>query len=171
MLKYGITSYSALMAIFKTVSRVFKGSSAKTTEELLVGTACAETLLGTFPDAHPEKHGVGLMQMDKIAFLDVQRRTSKHTKLNVWHRFDIDIDTVKHEDLAYRPELSILFARLFYMLIPEPFPTELEEQAKYWKRYYNTEAGKGTPEEYMERLRLCYEKYMQGNTSLFNLKL
>ena len=39
------------------------------------------------------------------------------------------------------------------MSIPDPIPPKVEDRAKYWKTHYNTVAGKGTPEKYLERLR------------------
>lgn len=46
--------------------------------------------------------------------------------------------------------LAVLFARIHYLRVPEPVPESLTEQAAYWKKYYNTAAGKGTAEQYIE---------------------
>ena len=66
--------------------------------------------------------------------------------------FGIVESTLNYEILAYSPLLAMVFARLFLKLIPEEFPGTLEGRAKYWKKYYNTEAGAGTPEEYIENV-------------------
>ena len=48
---------------------------------------------------------------------------------------------------------AVLFARLHYLRVAEAIPDGLEAQARYWKRFYNTVAGKGTPEQYMASWR------------------
>jgi len=57
--------------------------------------------------------------------------------------------------MTHDDRLACAFARLHYYWHAEPVPAALGEQAAYWKRYYNTVAGKGTEEAYM----LAYEKY------------
>jgi len=47
-------------------------------------------------------------------------------------------------------KLGCLFSRLHYMRIPKPIPATIGGQAQYWKEYYNTFAGKGTPNQYIE---------------------
>jgi hypothetical protein len=45
--------------------------------------------------------------------------------------------------------LACLMARLHYVRFAEAVPRDLQGQAAYWKKYYNTVAGKGTPKKYM----------------------
>jgi hypothetical protein len=45
--------------------------------------------------------------------------------------------------------LAVLFARLHYFRVAAPVPHTLMEQAAYWKEYYNTRLGKGTPMKYL----------------------
>ena len=45
---------------------------------------------------------------------------------------------------------QIVLCRLHYRRVPKPLPRTLEEQAHYWKDYFNTAKGKGTPEHFME---------------------
>ena len=47
------------------------------------------------------------------------------------------------------PAYAVAAARFQYFRVPEKIPTTLEGQAKYWKKYWNTAAGKGTPEQYI----------------------
>jgi hypothetical protein len=47
--------------------------------------------------------------------------------------------------------LACLIARLHYIRIPSPVPANLTNQALYWKRFYNTRLGKGTPGGYIDR--------------------
>ena len=48
--------------------------------------------------------------------------------------------------------LQAAFARLHYLRVPEKLPKadDLEGQAKYWKKYYNSDLGKGTVKHFME---------------------
>lgn len=48
---------------------------------------------------------------------------------------------------------GVMFCRLHYLRVAEAVPDGLEAQARYWKRYYNTSAGKGTPEQYLASWR------------------
>ena len=45
---------------------------------------------------------------------------------------------------------SILMTRLHYRRVPKPLPYTLEDQAIYWKAYYNSHLGKGTVEKFIE---------------------
>ena len=38
------------------------------------------------------------------------------------------------------------------MMRPDPIPKTPQDRAKYWKKYYNTVLGKGTPQKYLDRL-------------------
>ena len=43
-------------------------------------------------------------------------------------------------------------ARIKYWRVPKKLPVEndIEGMAKYWKDYYNTSLGKGTPEKFIK---------------------
>lgn len=45
--------------------------------------------------------------------------------------------------------LACLFCRLHYLRFPAAVPAGPEAQAHYWKRYYNTIEGAGTPQKYL----------------------
>ena len=156
---YGISHMIILAAAIEAVIDVFPAKNRARTEQMLVGTAAAETMLGTFKDSTPTSHGVGVMQMDKIAFDDVVARTRKTTCDTCIRRLGIDINKVQYEELADCPVLSVLFARLFYMLIPDEFPDTTELQAAYWKKHYNTSSGKGTEEDYIQRGEAAIKKF------------
>jgi hypothetical protein len=52
--------------------------------------------------------------------------------------------------------IGVLFARVHYFRVAEPVPGTVEEQAGYWKRWYNSAAGAGTVEQYLGNWeRLC----------------
>ena len=46
--------------------------------------------------------------------------------------------------------VAIFFTRIYYRRKPGAIPKTVEERAKYWKKYYNTEQVKGTVKHYIE---------------------
>ena len=48
---------------------------------------------------------------------------------------------------------AIVHCRLKYWRVPMKMPNTLEGRAKYWKKYYNTEQGKGTEEKYIDTVK------------------
>ena len=45
---------------------------------------------------------------------------------------------------------GIVFCRLKYWRVPFKIPSNIKGQAKYWKKYYNSESGAGTVEKFLE---------------------
>lgn len=144
---YGLISRAALNEkVDAVVAALGGGEPARL---LLLETAAAETDLGNAIDTSWFV-GVGLMQFDKIGFEDVQDRTSERNKSEVMQHFGIDVDRATLFDLRWSPLASVVFARLKYKLIPDPIPETLEGRAAYWKRYYNSTAGRGTVDHYIK---------------------
>ena len=46
--------------------------------------------------------------------------------------------------------VQVFFCRIKYRRDKEPIPKTKQDRAKYWKRVYNTEGGKGTVEHYLK---------------------
>ena len=53
--------------------------------------------------------------------------------------------------------VAVAFARLHYFRVLAPVPEFLEDQAAYYKKHYNTVAGKGSPEKYIADWRRLVE--------------
>ena len=119
-----------------------------TAVEMIVETAIAETGLGQIEDKTVGA-GMGLTQFDEMPFNDIKTRTMK-LRPQIQKDLKIDISLVNWDDLRFNPFLSLLFTRLHYWLKGDPIPATIEERAKYWKLHYNTKAGKGTVEHYLE---------------------
>ena len=117
--------------------------------ELLLETCAQETHLGTYRDAHPFSAGVGLYQFDPPGHKDVVTRASLNDVRAVEREYGFDLRQVQYTDLAFNPLFSTVFARIFYKLRPGAIPETREGRAAYWKRHYNTAAGKGTEREYL----------------------
>jgi len=97
----------------------------------------------------------GVAQVDRVAFNQVQKKlqdpnSSIFKFLKPFEdKTGIDLRTLSYSDLK-EDVFSIAFGRLYLQqLTDEPIPTTLEEQAAYWKKYYNTSAGRGTPEDFI----------------------
>ena len=104
-----------------------------------------------------------LRQMDNgpaIGFWQVELETAQDTLDNfVYYRRDYK-DMLVGLGLGNNLEFSLLsnialqvaFCRLKYLRDPKPIPcwTDIEGQAKYWKRVYNTELGAGTIKHFLE---------------------
>jgi len=55
---------------------------------------------------------------------------------------------------ASNPMANLLLTRMLLSMDKKtPIPQTDEEQAKYWKKKYNTYLGKGTPEEFLEKIK------------------
>lgn len=149
-MNYGLKMRSDIAVFSRKVVSVFGGGYNAT--RALIEFAAVETNSGEYPDAHPDKLGVGLTQFDQIGFDDVQQRTRPKNKQRLKDMLGYDLDSLQLADLAYDPLLSLAMTRLKLMLIPEEIPDSVEGRAKYWKKYYNTELGKGTVEKYIEKV-------------------
>ena len=90
---------------------------------------------------HYLKHRKGLMgKCAEASMVDL-----KH-----WQNYD---ERVWAEILEKNIAAGIVHCRLKYWRVPKKMPNTVEGQAKYWKKYYNTEGGKGDPEHFIESVR------------------
>ena len=46
--------------------------------------------------------------------------------------------------------VQVFFCRIKYRRDKDPIPNNVQERAKYWKKVYNTEGGKGTVTHYLK---------------------
>ncbi len=149
-LYYGLTSQAQAIELTHKVCEALGHGSKGTAQNLLLETACAETLLGSYPDRYA-KNGHGLHQLDDIAVIDIQERVRAKDLEKIISAFGVNIQDVEPSDLGSDPLLSTIFCRLKYKLRPEPIPASLEARAMYWKLFYNTMKGKGHPDEYISK--------------------
>jgi len=59
-----------------------------------------------------------------------------------------------YQELEVNPFYAAAMCAIHYMRFPERLPRQgmRAAQAHYWKKYYNTEKGKGTVEDFMEKV-------------------
>lgn len=127
------------------------GMYSKAAEDLLVGTACVESMCGYW-----------LTQVNGPALGIYQMEPATHD--SVWWnnlRYDTDrAEMVKRFGLpdALSGQLS---GNLFYATAmcrvhywyrsADPIPQHLIGQAEYWKEHWNTSSGAGTVEDYLAK--------------------
>jgi hypothetical protein len=146
---YGLTSFQMLQEAVYVVCDVLGHGSGNKAPLLMLETAAQETRCGTFKDPTPYGAGRGVFQLDLIAFEDISFRCPPKAYRLIKDEFGIDIRKCQHSQVDSSPLLAAIFCRIFYLLIPAQIPQTVEERAEYWKRYYNTVAGKGTALEYI----------------------
>ena len=56
----------------------------------------------------------------------------------------------EHFSVMSNIALQVAFCRLCYRRVPDPIPNNLNDMAKYWKKHYNTEKGKGTVKHFLD---------------------
>tara|TARA_R100001510_G_C7625622_1_gene185568 strand:- start:455 stop:943 length:489 start_codon:yes stop_codon:yes gene_type:complete len=77
-----------------------------------------------------------------------------HVHIDVWQS---ENERTWEEVLRYNIASAIAHCRIKYWRVPEKLPTNLEERAKYWKKFYNSGKGKGTESHYIEIVE-AYDK-------------
>lgn len=98
----------------------------------------------------------GIWQVDENEFLETQNISRHATGLPKIHDkieqvFHIKWGEVVWQDLR-KPYYSALASRISLYLKEQPIPKNLNDQANYWKQYYNTNHGKGKASEFIERV-------------------
>jgi hypothetical protein len=118
-------------------------------ERLILGTACQESACGKYL-VQIRGPALGIFQMEPPTHDDIwnnflRYRPDLAEKINL---LAIN-DTPTAEEMTGNLYYAAAMCRVHYLRDSEPIPTTLAGQAAYWKRVYNTEAGKGTIGEYM----------------------
>ncbi|XP_072045518.1 uncharacterized protein [Amphiura filiformis] len=108
---------------------------------------------GRHPDTYRSGYNGGIWQVDEVGFKDTQN-TASHPGLTrkfqaIQSGVGINWPSVQWSDLR-KPLYSALAARLLLSNKPGAIPTTLEGQAAYWKKHYNTAAGAGTEQKFID---------------------
>ena len=97
----------------------------------------------------------GVAQVDRVAFNEVQKKLrDKNSRIFKFlkpfkDKLNVDLSQISYADLR-NDVVSIAIGRLYLkQLTEEKIPSTLEEQAAYWKKYYNTSSGKGKIEDFI----------------------
>ncbi|CAH1778079.1 unnamed protein product, partial [Owenia fusiformis] len=152
----------------KTLKKLSKYD--KTGNEFLKNIAKVESRYGMDKNTYREGYHGGIWQVDEVGFKDTQD-TKSHSKLKERYKkikeiYGIDWEKVTWKELE-DPFMSALAARLYLQNKPKykenenlPSKDDIDGQAAYWKKYYNTESkkAKGKVEEYKRRATAVEDK-------------
>ncbi len=150
--RHGLARRILLDAIRPALSALQKGGRAS--EQLLLGTAIQESLL-----VHREQlnggPALGLFQMEGethtdcwVNYLDFRDGLADKVRQTLSPGEDPAAETMKIND-GY----AAAMCRVKYLRVPKALPPadDISGMADYWKQYYNTPLGAGTPDEFLEK--------------------
>lgn len=64
--------------------------------------------------------------------------------------------TIDDSELIGNLYYATVICRIHYYRIPEKIPEDVQGLAEYWKKYYNTDQGKGTIDQFIDNyVRYC----------------
>lgn len=117
--------------------------------ELLMLTAAVETDLGYYIK-QINGPGLGIFQTEPathddivIRWLEVNTQRRRNFRDKIHDKMNNFVVYFSHHELVYNLKYAIVIARLKYYMDPAPIPSDSLGMARYWKRIYNTEVGKG----------------------------
>ena len=90
-------------------------------------------------------------ELKSLAMLNPEQKKEVGQKLNNFKvNFFSRIEEKKEFCIFSNIALAVAFCRIHYRRQPGAIPKTMEGRAKYWKKFYNSELGRGTPEHYMK---------------------
>lgn len=112
--------------------------------------------------AHESKGGTYFKQINGTAMGPYEMQRDAHD--HIWNAFlpsspQICYNLMTICELSRKPTFEMLqfhlryataMTRIYFVPIKESIPKDLQGQAEYWKKYYNTVLGKGTVQEYID---------------------
>lgn len=130
-------------------------------EELIMGTAAAESRGGTYLK-QLSGPALGCFQMEPSTHDDIWQHYFPHQTILVSKLIDYcrirecmardskGLIKPPADIMIYHLTYSCAMARVLYHRRSPVVPKDLEGQAAFFKKYYNTEAGKATESEYIK---------------------
>lgn len=131
-------------------------------ENLLLGTAAQESRLGHYLVQLGGGPARGIFQMEPATHLDLWENfliwRGDLQKRVMAMRFSVAADA---EEMVWNLRYATAMCRIHYLRVKEALPDadDVEGLARYWKRTYNTELGKGTVAEFCKH----YLELVQGS--------
>lgn len=117
---------------------------------LIIATGNAETGY-----RHLEQMGggpaLGFFQIEKNTIDDVLKNYARYRPQVMNTLIELGLrQGEEHFSVLSNIALQVAFCRLCYRRVPDPIPYNIKDMAKYWKKFYNTEGGKGTVEHFLK---------------------
>lgn len=141
--------------VLAALGRVRPVLDSPAAEELLVGTAAHESQLGFSLRQHPKGPARGVYQMEPDTLDDLMSWLTNRTDLRAAVLAWAIPGQSFVSQLAGNVYFATAVARLNYFRKPFTMPSadDLAGLAKVWKRWWNTEAGAGTVEQWLRHYR------------------
>ena len=110
---------------------------------LLLGTCAQESAFGTYIE-QINGPALGVFQMEPNTEKDIWENYLYYRNELVKTVYDI-CGVIGPDKFSLKTNLAyqITMARIHYLRVPEKLPDNLIGYSRYWKKYYNTEQGKG----------------------------
>jgi len=128
------------------------GMGGESAENLLLGTAAQESLMGYYL-TQTRGPALGIYQIEPATHADIYNSYLSYNPI-IQERVErfCRAKTVagRGKELVSNLTYSTAVARLIYYRVAEKLPEadDLLGLARYWKKYYNTELGKGSIEDF-----------------------
>lgn len=126
------------------------GLYSKPAENLVFGTACVESQCGEYI-CQLNGPAVGIFQMEPATHDDIYKNFLKYKpelKAKVMKLFAPGLSVA--ENLKSNLMYAAAMCRIHYLRVSQPIPEDLQSQAEYWKKYYNTAKGRGSVKKYLD---------------------
>jgi len=132
--------------------------NTKASVDLLMGTCAKESTMGLNLVQLDGGPALGIFQMEPDTHRSIwthylskpKKAKLKDIVLDFLPAHCIMDDEIDPKQLIYHLTYAAAMARIRYWYEPGAIPDNLEGQAAYWKRNYNTERGHGTVEQYID---------------------
>lgn len=100
---------------------------------------------------------LGVYQMEPATHHDIYKNFLKYNPAISSLLRDLTTDggilLIQGEDMVFNLAYATAMARVHYYRVPEALPNTLEGLAAYAKKYYNTNLGKATAEDYLKAFK------------------
>jgi hypothetical protein len=125
---------------------------------LLLGTCAQESAMGKYLAQVPKPIAKGIFQMEDATHDDIYQNYLKYKQDDSTGFGELFINEKRPEAMIYDLRYAATMCRVHYVRVPKSLPGKdnILGMAEYWKRYYNTELGAGTVDEFMEN----YQRYV-----------
>lgn len=124
---------------------------------MIIETACVESNCGEYIK-QLKGPACSIFQIEPRTAKDIIQNYIVKNKLRLQNFNRLyNANLTLEQNLCINLMFAIFMCRCFYLRIKEPIPSTVELRAKYWKKYYNTEKGKGTVEKYIKAVDKFYK--------------
>ena len=117
------------------------------TVDLLLETLAVESDFGRHAEQMSGGPALGVFQMEPATQVDIGNNFIRFRPELHW------LSGPEYSDLVNLYN-AVLWCRVHYMRVEAAIPVTRFGRAKYWKKYYNTELGRGTVDDYMKKANL-----------------